>query len=195
MSLNTPGSNRSNHALSVSPPSRSRLSPGTRAVRPSSPVLLTPLPPSLALEKESRAQSELELAKQKAQIRRERELAEALQDAQFRVERAKAKDKIGSWGGLRKSPEDKAKEQEKKTAPFSRPPQAYELYAAIDKHDLDYISRVRDHAFSLLLQKNAGEFPIVYAARIGDSHRDVVIMLVGAFSRLVRTCHLTQICE
>lgn len=31
--------------------------------------------------------------------------------------------------------------------------------------------RVRDHAFPLLLQKNAGEFPIVYVARIGKSHR------------------------
>lgn len=88
---------------------------------------------------------------------------------------------MGKWA--RKAQKDVIKEEERKTAPFTRPPQAYELYAAIDKHDLDFLARVRDHAFSLLLQKNAGEFPIVYAARIGDSHRDVVIMLVGAFSR------------
>lgn len=31
--------------------------------------------------------------------------------------------------------------------------------------------RRRDHAFPLLLQKNAGEFPIVYASRIGKSHQ------------------------
>jgi hypothetical protein len=34
--------------------------------------------------------------------------------------------------------------------------------------------RVRDHAFPLLLQKNAGEFPIVYASRIGKSHKGEV---------------------
>jgi hypothetical protein len=71
------------------------------------------------------------------------------------------------------------------TRGFVRPPQAYELYQAIDKKDIDFIMRVRDHAFMLLLQKNAGEFPILYAARIGESHRDVVILLVGAMSRWV----------
>lgn len=68
---------------------------------------------------------------------------------------------------------------------FAAPPQAYELYQAIDKHDIDFIMRVRDHAFGLLLQKNGGEFPIVYAARIGEGHRDIVILLIGAFSRWV----------
>ena len=71
-----------------------------------------------------------------------------------------------------------------------------------------------DHAFSLLLQKNAGEFPIVYVARIGKTHRgeirkpslmnilnplliltspflirllgsDIAILLCGALSRYV----------
>jgi hypothetical protein len=68
---------------------------------------------------------------------------------------------------------------------FIRPPQAYELYQAIDKKDIEFIMRVRDHAFGLLLQKNAGEFPIVYASRIGERHRDVVILLIGAMSRWV----------
>lgn len=63
--------------------------------------------------------------------------------------------------------------------------------------------RVRDHAFPLLLQKNAGEFPIVYASRIGKTHQgtcssdliaalhradvqllDIAILICGALSRL-----------
>jgi hypothetical protein len=72
------------------------------------------------------------------------------------------------------------------TRGFARPPQAYELYQAIDKKDIDFIMRVRDHAFYLLLQKNASEVPVVSAARCGESHRDVLILIVGAMSRYVR---------
>ncbi len=147
----------------------------------SSPVLLSPLPPSLALQRESLAQSELELDRQYRQAQRERELAEALLEQEWEVQRAAAGAENGSWG--RMPEKGKAKAVNDPTKGFVRPPQAYELYQAIDKHDIDFIMRVRDHAFPLLLQKNAGEFPIVYAARIGDSHRDVVVLLVGALSR------------
>ena len=147
----------------------------------SSPVLLSPLPPSLALHRESLAQSELELDKQHRQLRCERELAEALQEQAWEVQRAAAR--AGS-GTLRGKAADKGKAKAyDPTKGFVHPPQAYELYQAIDKHDVEFIMRVRDHAFPLLVQKNAGEVPIVYAARIGDSHRDVVILLVGALSR------------
>lgn len=94
---------------------------------------------------------------------------------------------MGSWAARRGK--DKGKgisgESGPSTAGFQRPPQAYELYQAIDKKDIDFIMRVRDHAFHLLLQKNAGQFPILYAARIGPGHRDVVILLIGALSRYV----------
>lgn len=88
---------------------------------------------------------------------------------------------MGTWS---RKAEGKGKGKDgDRTKGFERPPQAWELYKAIDGHDIDYIMRVRDHAFGLLLQKNGGEFPIVYAARQGEKHRDVVILLVGALSR------------
>lgn len=170
-----------------SPPPTSPLGSTSRSPRPlpsprlqSSPVLLSPLPASLSLHQESLAQRELELDRQDHQIQRERELAEALQEQEWQVQRATARAEVGTW--REKVAKGKARANEP-TRGFVHPPQAYELYQAIDKHDIEFIMRVRDLAFSLLLQKNAGEFPIVYAARIGDSHRDVVILLVGALSR------------
>lgn len=147
------------------------------------PVLLQPLPPATVFEKEGAAQSELELDRQASQRRRERALAEALQDAQFTIERIAARDEMGTYA--KKADTASAIEEGRRTAPFVRPPEAYELYQAIDKKDIDFIARVRDHAFTMLLQKNASEFPVVYAARIGPSHRDVLILIVGAFSRYV----------
>lgn len=157
-------------------------SPNVPIHRPSSPVLLHPLPSSLALTREGLAQSELELDRQQKQLRRERELAEALQEQRWEIERAKAKDALGVWKGKGKS-KDFPTGGKGETRAFTKPPQAYELYQAIDRKDIDFIMRVRDHAFPLLLQKNAGEFPIIYASRIGESHRDVVVLLVGAMSR------------
>jgi hypothetical protein len=143
-----------------------------------------PLPTSSSLVKESIASSELELDRQTRQIKKERELAEALQDQQFEIERQNAKNSsfwtIGKGKGKERSTSTSGP-----TQGFTHPPQAYELYEAIDKHDIEFIMRVRDHAFHLLLQKNAGEFPIVYAGRIGKSHRDIVILLIGALSRYV----------
>lgn len=199
LSATPPGSN----SLSASPSGPFRGSPLTplspaslssgstarsnRPTRSSSPVLLHPLPPSTALERESRAESELELQRQTEQARRERLLAEALQDQRHEVERIAARSENGLWAQEQRQ---KARRQDSSaptasepTKPFTRPPQAYELYQAIDKRDLEFVSRVRDHCFNMLLQKNAAEFPIIYAARIGPSHRDIVIMLVGAFSR------------
>ncbi|RXK41721.1 hypothetical protein M231_00956 [Tremella mesenterica] len=150
----------------------------------SSPVLLHPLPPSKVLERESRAQSELELDRQIRQRQQERELAEALQDQEWEIQRAAARLDPNGLSIFRNG-SGKGKSVDLETKPFARPPQAYELYQAIDKHDIDFIMRVRDHAFPLLLQKSAGEFPIVYAARLGDKHRDVVILLIGALSRYV----------
>ena len=171
------------HVLSsLSPPPSPHPFPNKSSRLETSPVLLSPLPASLALQRESLAQSELELDRQNRQRQRERELAEALQEQEWEVQRAASRADVGSWRQGKTVDKGKVKISGPTTA-FIRPPQAYELYQAIDKHDIDFIMRVRDHAFPLLLQKNAGEFPIVYAARIGDSHRDVVILLVGAFSR------------
>jgi hypothetical protein len=159
-------------------------SPSRSPRLPPSPILCHPLPPSTAFHRESLAQSELTLYQQTLDRQRERELAEALQEQVWSIERRNAIEEIGSIKGKGKG---KGKDVEggssRPSQGFERPPQAYELYAAIDKKDIDFIMRVRDHAFPLLLQKNAGEFPIIYASRIGDSHRDVVILLIGALSR------------
>lgn len=166
---------------------------------PPSPILVQTLPSTFALEQEGIAHSELELDRQIKQAAREKALAEALQEQQWGIERAQAKEDSGG-GGLavlrNLTSRSKAKANAGAggaggpTAAFERPPQAYELYQAIDRKDVDFLMRVRDHAFGLLLQKNAGEFPILYAARIGQSHRDVVILLVGALSRYVN--HLEE---
>ncbi|KAL1409785.1 hypothetical protein Q8F55_003782 [Vanrija albida] len=161
-------------------------SPPLRAACASQPVFINPLPASLSIEAESRAESELELGRQRAQLAREKALAEALQDERHRVERLPAKEEMGSWAQLLKRIDGAKKAGAKPdTAGFARPPQAYELYQAIDKRNIDFIMRVRDHAFNLLLQKNATDFPIIYAARIGPSHREIVILMIGAFSRYV----------
>ena len=153
---------------------------------PPSPIAIMPLPPASSLDMESLAISELELDRQTRQLQRERELAEALQEQQFEADRQNAKN-TSLWtlkkGG--RGQQGGSSSSSGSTKPFANPPQAYELYKAIDKHDIEFIMRVRDHAFHLLLQKNAGEFPIVYASRIGKTHRDIVVLLVGALSRYV----------
>lgn len=159
---------------------------------PPSPIAIMPLPLSASLDIESMASSELELDRQTRQIQRERELAEALQEQQFSVERQNARN-TSFWTRRGKNGRDgrgASGSISGPSQPFARPPQAYELYQAIDKHDIEFIMRVRDQAFPLLLQKNAGEFPIVYASRIGKTHRDIVVLLVGALSRYVN--HLEE---
>lgn len=157
---------------------------------PPSPMAILPLPLTASLDLESLASSELELDRQTRQLQREKELAEALQDQQFAVERQDARNTslwtrtLGRSSKGASDPTDTGGD-DGSTRPFARPPQAYELYQAIDKHDIEFIMRVRDHAFHLLLQKNAGELPIVYASRIGRTHRDVVVLLIGALSRYV----------
>lgn len=151
---------------------------------PSSPVLLHPLPPSSSLHAESLSASELELVKQTADTKRERDLAEALQEQEWQVQRDHARGVVGSSGRSRETqdPRDRSDSWGSSKA-FARPPQAWELYRAIDKKDIDFVMRVRDHSFGLLLQKNAGEWPIIYAAKAGASHRDILILMLGAMSR------------
>ncbi|WVW81087.1 hypothetical protein I302_103078 [Kwoniella bestiolae CBS 10118] len=157
----------------------------------SSPILLHPLPPTSSLNKESVYASELELDKQTRQIQKERQLQEALQEQLFSAERLKVKEEQGTWSAIQQD-NLKGKTEGRgrndswgHSRGFTHPPQAFELYKAIDQHDIDYIMRIRDHNFGLLLQKNGNEFPILYATRLGERWRDVVILLVGALSRYV----------
>ena len=163
---------------SGTPPGSSARSPRL----PPSPIIVSRLPPASSLTRESLAQSELELDKQKKDLQRQKALDEALQDQEWEIQRLRAKEDIGDTP-KRKAEKGKAREMGGGFKGFERPPQAWELYSAMDRHDIDFIMKVRDYAFVLLLQKNAGEFPIVYASRLGERHRDIVILIVGAMSR------------
>lgn len=48
-----------------------------------------------------------------------------------------------------------------------------------------FLMEVRDRAFPLLLRKTGDATPLLHAMRIGQSHRDVAIILLGAFSRWI----------
>ena len=152
-----------------------------RSPLPPSPVLLHPLPPTSSIHAESILMSSSELDRQAHQHQLDRDLADALQTQHFTIDRSAVRDAMGTTSsGRLRGAQSRA---ERPTAGFKTRPQAYELYAAIDRKDIDYIMRVRDHAFGLLLEKNAGEFPVVYAARRGEGWRDVTILLIGAMSR------------
>ncbi|WWC72380.1 uncharacterized protein I206_106342 [Kwoniella pini CBS 10737] len=158
----------------------------------SSPILLQPLPATSSLNKESIYASELELDKQTKQLNREKQLSEALKDQLYSIEREKIKIEQGTWSKNNSKFEYKDKDdkiiyssENSKTKPFNNPPQAFELYKAIDDHNFEFIMRIRDYQFDTLLQKNGNEFPILYATRLGNQWRDVVILLVGALSRYV----------
>ncbi|KAF8307006.1 hypothetical protein DL93DRAFT_2143470 [Clavulina sp. PMI_390] len=71
-----------------------------------------------------------------------------------------------------------------------KPPQPFEVFRAVEKKDIMFLMEVRDHAFHLLLRKSGDATPLLHAMRIGESHRDVAIILVGALSRFVN--HLEE---
>ncbi|OCH93589.1 hypothetical protein OBBRIDRAFT_790114 [Obba rivulosa] len=64
-------------------------------------------------------------------------------------------------------------------------PEPFEIYRAIEKKDVTFLMEVRDRAFHLLLQKSGDVTPLIYAMRIGKSHQEVAIVLLGALSRYV----------
>ncbi|KAH7105712.1 hypothetical protein BKA62DRAFT_690643 [Auriculariales sp. MPI-PUGE-AT-0066] len=71
-----------------------------------------------------------------------------------------------------------------KSTPW-RDPEPYEVYQAIEKKDLIYLMEVRDRSFRLLLRRTQGSTPLLHALRLGATHREVAIVLIGAFSRFV----------
>lgn len=126
---------------SASPPTR----PPAHATEPSVLVLPTALPLTNQLEIEARRASIAELQRQSEEVERERQLAEALTEQHHEEERKEVVESQGSWvkliAGTRKGknkPQDPA-EHEGKTKGFDRPPNAYELYAAIDRKDIMYV--------------------------------------------------------
>lgn len=74
------------------------------------------------------------------------------------------------------------------TANKSKPPrqlQAYDIFRAIEKKNLEVIFAARDSAFHLLVTPHGGVQPIVHCLRLGKSHQDITILVTGALSRFV----------
>ncbi|THV08644.1 hypothetical protein K435DRAFT_740905 [Dendrothele bispora CBS 962.96] len=69
-------------------------------------------------------------------------------------------------------------------------PQPYEVLRAVERKDVMFLMEIRDRAFHLLLRKCGDVTPLLHAMRIGKSHNDVAIILLGAFSRYIN--HLTD---
>jgi hypothetical protein len=115
--------------------------PYSHSIEPSSLVLPTALPLTKELELEARVVSAAELERQSQELERERQLAEALQEEHQQEERKQVVESQGSWvrliAGKRKG-KHKAEERGEhgETKAFDRPPNAYELYAAIDRKDI-----------------------------------------------------------
>ncbi|TFY72739.1 hypothetical protein EVG20_g247 [Dentipellis fragilis] len=64
-------------------------------------------------------------------------------------------------------------------------PEPYEVLRAVERRDVMYLMEVRDRAFHLLVRQSGGVTPLLHAMRIGKSHSDVAVILLGAFSRYV----------
>ncbi|KAF8897453.1 hypothetical protein BD779DRAFT_1490939 [Infundibulicybe gibba] len=68
---------------------------------------------------------------------------------------------------------------------LKKEPEPYEIFSAIEKKDIMFLMAVRDSSFPLLLRSCGNATPLLHAMRIGQSHRDVAILLLGAFSRWI----------
>ncbi|KAJ7179908.1 hypothetical protein C8R43DRAFT_1055888 [Mycena crocata] len=64
-------------------------------------------------------------------------------------------------------------------------PQPYEVLRAVERKDIMYLMEIRDRSFHLLVRMSGGITPLLHAMRLGQSHRDVAVILLGAFSRWV----------
>ncbi|KAJ7047456.1 hypothetical protein C8F04DRAFT_1058891 [Mycena alexandri] len=64
-------------------------------------------------------------------------------------------------------------------------PQPFEVLRAVERKDVMYLMEIRDRSFHLLVRMSGGITPLLHAMRLGQSHRDVAVILLGAFSRWV----------
>jgi len=72
-----------------------------------------------------------------------------------------------------------------------RDPEPWEVLRAVENKDVMYLMEVRDRAFHALVRPSGGVTPLIHAMRIGRSHHDVAITLLGAFSRYIN--HLEEV--
>ncbi|WFC98381.1 hypothetical protein MYAM1_001108 [Malassezia yamatoensis] len=68
--------------------------------------------------------------------------------------------------------------------------EAHDVYAAIERQDIETIMAIRDANFALLLGSNDSKTPLEYAIGLGPSYERMGIFLAGAMSRFVN--HLSD---
>ncbi|KAJ7699998.1 hypothetical protein B0H17DRAFT_1158033 [Mycena rosella] len=73
--------------------------------------------------------------------------------------------------------------REDKSQSSWKEPQA--MLRAVERKDIMYLMEIRDRSFHLLVRMSGGITPLLHAMRLGQSHRDVAVILLGAFSRWV----------
>ncbi|KAI0269162.1 hypothetical protein BC834DRAFT_967815 [Gloeopeniophorella convolvens] len=83
--------------------------------------------------------------------------------------------------GLKKAP---------KASTSWKDPESWEVLRAIERKDITYLMEVRDRAFHTLIRPSGGTTPLIHTMRIGKSHHDVAIILLGAYSRYIN--HLEE---
>jgi hypothetical protein len=117
--------------------------PHRYAPLPRTPVLSHDLPFTTALAEEAIRSSSMELTRQSAQLERERELAEILAEEEKVQARNELKESQGTWTKLivgKRGKKGNDLPEEGKSRPFDKTPNAYELYAAIDRKDLKLVA-------------------------------------------------------
>lgn len=165
-------------ASTLDSPSDAQLAQPTRKPRiPHAPCLPERLPNEAWLQREGELSGPRAVL---AQLRRSpspTELQEALDTPLSpNVDRRGLKGDAKGKGAKRKKPQKPAGWKE---------PQPFEIFRAVENKDVMFLMQVRDHAFHLLLKKTGDATPLVHAMRIGKSHRDVAIILLGAMSRWI----------
>ncbi|KAH8118437.1 hypothetical protein DFH11DRAFT_1686607 [Phellopilus nigrolimitatus] len=166
------------------------LSTGSRKSQPrrnlcSDPCLLSRLPSSSFIQREGERSGPREILRQ---LRRspsppssphvEEEVSHG------RERRASTSSSIASEGSSSRKAWFSPKAAKSATGPWKEP-QSYEIFRAIERKDIMFLMEVRDRAFHLLLKKTGDATPLVHAMRIGESHRDISIILLGAMSKWV----------
>ncbi|KAL5508156.1 hypothetical protein ACEPAH_5774 [Sanghuangporus vaninii] len=157
--------------------------PATRKSVSSGPCLLSRLPLTSFLEREAQANAPKEVQRQL-----ERSLSSSSSSSTdggvIRERRSSTLKSPSTDSGSSRTSWFSPKRSKPSTTPWKEP-QLYEVFRAIERKDVMFLMEVRDRAFHLLLKKSGDATPLVHAMRIGDSHREVAILILGAMSRWV----------
>ncbi|GAA5984101.1 hypothetical protein JCM10908_006051 [Rhodotorula pacifica] len=161
---------------------RSDASPPRHPALPSNPVLAKPLPPTSEISR--RAEQYANSA------RKQHILNDALTSAvETPLDARPAPSADGAKAGEGSRIDDRSSGGGGSSARARKAGgqyEAFEVLRAIEKKDLAVILDVKSHQFDLLVTSAPGQpLPLVYAMRIGKSHSEMAIVLVGAMSRRV----------